>query len=76
MCCLVLTSPAGTYSAFGLNRSTILYYDLRVKPSEVYKVLWIFYTLRLVGEPSVNTLPLTSFERSYIMIAASPHAVA
>jgi len=28
--------------------------------------------LRLVGGPSINTLPLTPFERSYPMSMASP----
>jgi len=37
----------------------------RLNLSEVFKVLWTFYMLRLIGAHSVNILPLNPFERSY-----------
>ena len=72
---LVLTFCAGTYTASGLNHIVVFTITFGFNLSEVFKVLWTFYILCLVGRPSVSTLSLTPFERSYSVSVASPYAV-
>ena len=51
---MVLTFCAGTYTVTGLNHFVVFIITFGFNLSEIFKVLWTFYMLRLVGKPSVQ----------------------
>ena len=51
--CLVLTFCADTYTAFGLNHLVVFTITFGFNLSEIFKVLWTFYMLCLVGRPNI-----------------------